>query len=37
VTLGVRTGDQYDITAGLHGGERIVDNGGIFLQFMQSQ
>jgi cobalt-zinc-cadmium efflux system membrane fusion protein len=37
VTLGDRTGDRYDITAGLRGGERIVDDGGIFLQFMQNQ
>ena len=37
VALGARTGDQYDITSGLQAGERIVDDGGIFLQFMQSQ
>jgi len=37
VTLGYRTGDQYDITAGLRPGNRIVVDGGIFLQFMQSQ
>ena len=37
VTLGERTGDSYEITAGLTDGERIVDDGGIFLQFMQTQ
>jgi cobalt-zinc-cadmium efflux system membrane fusion protein len=37
VALGDRTGDQYDVTSGLRAGERIVDDGGIFLQFMQSQ
>ncbi len=37
VTLGYRTGDQYQITEGLRGGERIVADGGLFLQFMQSQ
>ena len=37
VTLGYRTGDQYDIAAGLKAGDRIVIDGGIFLQFMQSQ
>jgi cobalt-zinc-cadmium efflux system membrane fusion protein len=37
VTVGLRTGDQYQITDGLQGGERIVVDGGIFLQFMQSQ
>jgi membrane fusion protein, heavy metal efflux system len=37
VTLGYRTGDQYDIADGLKAGDRIVVDGGIFLQFMQSQ
>lgn len=37
VTLGPRTGDLYLIAEGLQGGERIVSDGGIFLQFMQSQ
>jgi cobalt-zinc-cadmium efflux system membrane fusion protein len=37
VTLGDRAGDQYIITDGLIAGNRIVDDGGIFLQFMQSQ
>jgi cobalt-zinc-cadmium efflux system membrane fusion protein len=37
VTLGVRNGDQYDITSGLQAGARIVADGGIFVQFMQSQ
>jgi cobalt-zinc-cadmium efflux system membrane fusion protein len=37
VTLGTRAGDQYDIASGLNPGERIVVDGGVFLQFMQSQ
>ena len=37
VTLGKRTGDQYVIPEGLAAGERIVVDGGLFVQFMQSQ
>jgi cobalt-zinc-cadmium efflux system membrane fusion protein len=37
VTLGYRGGDRYDIVDGLHAGERTVVDGGIFMQFMQSQ
>jgi cobalt-zinc-cadmium efflux system membrane fusion protein len=37
VTLGYRTGDQYDIPSGLRAGERVVVDGGIFVQFMQNQ
>jgi cobalt-zinc-cadmium efflux system membrane fusion protein len=37
VTLGERAGDDYNIAAGLQPGARIVDDGGIFIQFMQSQ
>jgi membrane fusion protein, heavy metal efflux system len=37
VTVSYRTGDQYDIAAGLKGGDEIVVDGGIFLQFMQNQ
>jgi cobalt-zinc-cadmium efflux system membrane fusion protein len=37
VTLGYRGGDQYDIASGLKPGDRIVVDGAIFLQFMQSQ
>jgi cobalt-zinc-cadmium efflux system membrane fusion protein len=37
VSLGHRAGDQYDIPAGLKPGDRIVIDGGIFVQFMQSQ
>ena len=36
VTLGYRVGDQYEVT-GLQAGERIVVDGGIFVQFMQNQ
>lgn len=37
VTLGERIGDQYAISEGLKGGERIVVDGGLFMQFMQTQ
>jgi cobalt-zinc-cadmium efflux system membrane fusion protein len=37
VTIGNRIGDQYQIGAGLNAGDKIVVDGGIFLQFMQSQ
>jgi cobalt-zinc-cadmium efflux system membrane fusion protein len=37
VTLGYRTGDQYDIAAGLQAGDQIVADGAIFIQFMQNQ
>jgi cobalt-zinc-cadmium efflux system membrane fusion protein len=37
VTLGYRGGDRYDIASGLKTGDRIVVDGGIFIQFMQSQ
>jgi cobalt-zinc-cadmium efflux system membrane fusion protein len=37
VTAGERTGDQVEIRDGLRAGERIVADGGLFLQFMQSQ
>ncbi|MGZ6014239.1 MAG: efflux RND transporter periplasmic adaptor subunit [Phenylobacterium sp.] len=37
VTLGYRAGDQYDIPQGLQAGDRVVVDGGVFVQFMQSQ
>jgi cobalt-zinc-cadmium efflux system membrane fusion protein len=37
VTLGYRSGDQYDIPDGLKAGDQIVADGGIFVQFMQNQ
>jgi len=37
VTLGDRVGDQFNILSGLQGGERIVVDGGLFVQFMQNQ
>ena len=37
VTLGYRTGEQYEIVGGLHPGDQIVVDGGIFVQFMQNQ
>jgi cobalt-zinc-cadmium efflux system membrane fusion protein len=37
VSLGYRTGDQYEIVEGLKAGDRIVIEGAIFIQFMQNQ
>jgi cobalt-zinc-cadmium efflux system membrane fusion protein len=37
VTLGTRSGDRYDIPEGLKPGDRVVADGAIFIQFMQSQ
>jgi cobalt-zinc-cadmium efflux system membrane fusion protein len=37
ITLGTRVGDRYEVTGGLHGGERIVSEGSLFLQFAESQ
>ncbi len=37
VTLGYRSGDHYDIPSGLKPGDRIVTEGGVFVQFMQNQ
>jgi cobalt-zinc-cadmium efflux system membrane fusion protein len=37
VTLGYRTGDQFEIPGGLAAGDRVVADGGLFVQFMQSQ
>jgi cobalt-zinc-cadmium efflux system membrane fusion protein len=37
VTIGYRTGDQYEITDGIRAGDKIVVDGGIFVQFMQNQ
>jgi cobalt-zinc-cadmium efflux system membrane fusion protein len=37
VTLGYRLEDRYEIAEGLKAGDDIVIDGGIFVQFMQSQ
>jgi cobalt-zinc-cadmium efflux system membrane fusion protein len=37
VTLGSRIGEQFDIPGGLRAGDRIVVDGALFLQFMQTQ
>ena len=37
VTLSDRTGDQYNIAEGLKAGDEIVIDGGVFIQFMQTQ
>jgi membrane fusion protein, heavy metal efflux system len=35
--LSDRTGDRYNISEGLKAGDQIVIDGGVFIQFMQSQ
>lgn len=37
VTLGRRVGDSFVIPDGLHAGDRVVVDGGIFLQFIETQ
>ena len=37
VTLGYHDSQNYDVTSGLESGDKVVANGAIFLQFMQSQ
>jgi len=37
VTLGMRVGDRYVVPEGLHPGDKVVADGSIFLQFIQSQ
>ena len=37
ITLGVRTGDRYEVLDGLEPGERVITEGGLFVQFAQSQ
>jgi cobalt-zinc-cadmium efflux system membrane fusion protein len=37
VTLGYRDSQNYAVTSGLESGDKIVSNGALFLQFMQSQ
>jgi len=37
VTLGVRVGDRNQITEGFRSGDRIVVDGGLFVQFLQNQ
>jgi membrane fusion protein, heavy metal efflux system len=37
ITLGSRVGDQYEVTAGLNAGDKVVSEGALFLQFAESQ
>lgn len=37
VTLGARVADQYEIPTGLKGGDQVVTDGALFLQFVQNQ
>ena len=35
--LGTRVGDRYEITSGLATGDRVIVEGGLFLQFAENQ
>jgi cobalt-zinc-cadmium efflux system membrane fusion protein len=37
ITLGSRIDDRYAVPEGLNAGDRVVTNGGLFMQFLQSQ
>jgi cobalt-zinc-cadmium efflux system membrane fusion protein len=37
ITLGGRVGDQYEVVSGVASGDQVVIEGGLFIQFMQSQ
>ncbi len=37
VTIGARAGEMQEVTAGLSAGEMVVTEGGLFMQFAQSQ
>jgi cobalt-zinc-cadmium efflux system membrane fusion protein len=37
VTLGSQVGERYEIRAGLAAGDRVVAEGGLFMQFAESQ
>jgi cobalt-zinc-cadmium efflux system membrane fusion protein len=37
ITLGTRVGDQYEVPSGLATADQVVTEGGLFLQFAQSQ
>jgi cobalt-zinc-cadmium efflux system membrane fusion protein len=37
VELGSRVEERYEISSGLHAGDRVISRGGLFLQFAQSQ
>jgi cobalt-zinc-cadmium efflux system membrane fusion protein len=37
ITLGARVGDQYEILTGLAANDHVVTEGGLFIQFAQSQ
>jgi cobalt-zinc-cadmium efflux system membrane fusion protein len=37
VTLGSRVGDRFEIVSGLAAGDHIIVEGGLFLQFAESQ
>jgi cobalt-zinc-cadmium efflux system membrane fusion protein len=37
ITLGSRVGNEYEVTAGLHPGDKVVSEGALFLQFAESQ
>ena len=37
ITLGTRVGDSYEVASGLAGGDHVVADGALFLQFAETQ
>jgi multidrug efflux pump subunit AcrA (membrane-fusion protein) len=37
VTLGAHVGEKYEITAGLAGGDKVLADGALFVQFAENQ
>ena len=37
LTIGDRVGDHYEVKSGLKDGEQVIAEGGLFLEFAQSQ
>ena len=37
VRLGTRVGDQFEVTGGVVAGDRVITEGGLFLQFAENQ
>jgi cobalt-zinc-cadmium efflux system membrane fusion protein len=37
VQLGTRVGDQFEVTGGVVAGDRVITEGGLFLQFAENQ
>jgi membrane fusion protein, heavy metal efflux system len=37
VNVGARVGEQYEVLSGLSPGDRVITEGGLFLQFAENQ